>query len=57
MPMHNPASQSPRTYKDHIARALATPDGHLAIGRGGATLYFGNGRLSSWMKSRSRPNA
>ena len=30
-------------YATYIARALATEGGHLAIGRGGATLYFGHG--------------
>ncbi len=44
--MSTSAFQGPRTYNDHIARALATPGGHLAIGRGRATLYFGNGWLS-----------
>jgi len=35
-----------RDYGDYIARALATPGGHLSIGRGGVTLYFGRSRLS-----------
>ncbi len=30
-------------YRPHIARALATEGGHLALGRGGATLYFAEG--------------
>ena len=33
-------------YHPQIARALATPGGHLSIGRGGATLYFDNAWLS-----------
>lgn len=33
-------------HQDHISRALATEGGHLAIGRGGATLYFENGWMS-----------
>jgi hypothetical protein len=34
---------------DYIARALATEGGHLSIGRGGGTLYFGRGcRLSGF---------
>jgi len=34
---------------DYIARALATDGGHLSIGRGGGTLYFGGGcRLSGF---------
>lgn len=44
--MHVPPTQARRDYDDHIARALATTGGHLAIGRGGATLYFENGWLS-----------
>ena len=39
-PEHHPG------YGEHIARALATAGGHLAIGEGGATLYFENGWLS-----------
>jgi hypothetical protein len=36
-------------YGAYIARALATEGGHLAVGRGGATLYFGRGAsLSSY---------
>lgn len=36
-------------YAMHIAQALATEGGHLAVGRGGATLYFGQGSsLSSY---------
>ena len=30
-------------YGPYIARALATEGGHLAVGRGGATLFFGPG--------------
>ena len=30
-------------YDIYIARALATEGGHLAIGRGGFSLYFGRG--------------
>lgn len=30
-------------HAEYIARALATEGGHLAIGRGGFTLYFGRG--------------
>ncbi len=30
-------------YDTYIARALATEGGHLAIGRGGFTLWFGRG--------------
>jgi hypothetical protein len=36
-------------YATHIAQALATEGGHLAVGRGGATLFFGQGAsLSSY---------
>jgi hypothetical protein len=38
----------PNRYATEIARALATPGGHLSIGRGGATLYFGNSRLQTY---------
>lgn len=44
--MHEAASQVRGEYDAYIARALATPGGHLAVGRGGATLYFGDGWLS-----------
>jgi hypothetical protein len=36
------------SYAADIARALATPGGHLSIGRGGFTLHFGNARLSGY---------
>jgi hypothetical protein len=32
-------------YDGHIARALATPGGHLRIGRGGFTLFYEHARL------------
>ena len=36
-------------YDPYIAKALATEGGHLAVGRGGATLFFGPGAsLSSY---------
>jgi hypothetical protein len=36
-------------YATYITRALATEGGHLAVGRGGATLYFSPGvSLSSY---------
>ena len=38
----------PERYDDDIARALATPGGHLSIGRGGFTLHFENARLSGY---------
>jgi hypothetical protein len=38
----------PRRYDSDIARALATPGGHLAIGRGGFTLHYENSRLSGY---------
>lgn len=44
--MSNPNFQARTDHSDTIARALATPGGHLAIGRGGATLYFDQGWLS-----------
>jgi hypothetical protein len=36
------------SYAPEIAAALATPDGHLSIGRGGFTLHYGNARLSGY---------
>jgi hypothetical protein len=38
----------PNRYETYIARALATPGGHLGIGRGGFTLHFENSRLSGY---------
>ena len=36
-------------YRPYIESALATPGGHLSIGRGGFTLYYGEGaRLSGY---------
>ncbi len=37
---------SSRDYAEYVSRALATPGGHLAIGWGGATLYYDCGWLS-----------
>ena len=52
--MHNAATQVRREYDEYIARALATEGGHLAVGRGGATLYFGHGWLSGCDEERIR---
>ncbi len=38
----------PNRYGGYIRRALATPGGHLSIGRGGFTLHFENSRLSGY---------
>ena len=38
----------PNRYDDYIRRALATPGGHLSIGRGGFILHFENSRLSGY---------
>ncbi len=35
----------PNRYDVLIARALLTPGGHLAIGRGGFTLHYDNARF------------
>jgi len=35
-------------YGETIAKALATEDGHLLIGRGGFSLHFGSGWLSGY---------
>ena len=37
---------NPNRYDAEIARSLATPGGHLSIGRGGCTLYYDNVRVS-----------
>lgn len=42
------ATQDSRDYADTIARALATPGGHLAIGRGGFSLHYDQGWLSGY---------
>lgn len=36
------------SYATEIARALATPGGHLSVGRGGFVLHFENARLSGY---------
>jgi hypothetical protein len=38
----------PGEYDTDIARALATPGGHLSLGRGGFTLHFENARLEGY---------
>src|SRR3954468_17440507 len=38
----------PSRYEADIARALATPGGHLRIGRGGFSLAYGHSRLSGY---------
>ena len=38
----------PDRYDEDIAKALATPGGHLSIGRGGFTLHYENSRLSGY---------
>ena len=38
----------PNRYDDEVARALATPGGHLGIGRGGAVLHYDESRLE-WL--------
>jgi hypothetical protein len=40
--MHN-THRDTTEYDAYIARALATDGGHLSIGRGGFSLYFGRG--------------
>jgi len=44
-------------YADFITRALATPGGHLAIGRGGATLYYDRGWLSGCIPDQIKAEA
>ena len=55
--MSNPASQARTDHSEYIARALATPGGHLAIGRGGATLYFDQGWLSGCVPDEIKAEA
>jgi hypothetical protein len=38
----------PRRYDAEIARALATPGGHLSIGRGGFCLHYDHTQLSGY---------
>lgn len=38
----------PARYDADIVRALATPGGHLSIGRGGFTLHYETARLSGY---------
>jgi len=47
----------PNRYDDYIARALATPGGHLSIGRGGFVLHFENARLSGYDDDVIKPVA
>jgi hypothetical protein len=51
-----------RDYSADIARALATPGGHLSIGRGGWTLHYlneygGESRLSWYVTDRIKLQA
>lgn len=39
--MNSPKSANARDYDSYIARALAIEGGHLSIGRGGFSLYYG----------------
>jgi len=39
---------SPDRYDADVVKALATPGGHLSIGRGGFTLHYENSRLSGY---------
>ena len=42
---------------DYIARALVTEGAHLAVGRGGATLHFGEGAYFSTCDAEPLKNA
>lgn len=44
-------------YAGYIAQALATPGGHLDIGRGSATLHFGDGWLSGCLPDQIKAEA
>lgn len=45
----------PARYDADIARALATPAGHLNIGRGGYTLHYDHTRLSGYDDAVIKP--
>jgi hypothetical protein len=47
----------PSEFATYIARALETEGGHLAIGRGGFTLWFGPGATFSGYDIESMKNA
>ena len=36
------------SYDEYLARALATPGGHLSIGRGGFSVHYDSGHLSGY---------
>ena len=55
--MHASAFPSSRDYADPIARAFATPGGHLAIGWGGPTLYYGDGWMSGCLVDQIKAEA
>jgi hypothetical protein len=46
--MYISGSTPSREYAEWIVRALATPGGHLSIGRGGFSLHYDNCRLSGY---------
>jgi hypothetical protein len=47
----------PSRYEADIARALATPGGHLSVGQGGFTLHFDHSRLSGYDDAVIKPAA
>ena len=53
----NAGSPPKRHYADYIARALATEGSHLALGRGGATLYFESSTLSGCREEQIKAEA
>ena len=53
----NSGSSRKRHYADYIARALATEGGHLALGRGRATLYFESSTLSGCREEQIKAEA
>lgn len=55
VPMPEPARAG--RYAGYIAQALATPGGHLDIGRGGATLHFGDAQLSGCLPDQIKAEA
>ena len=46
-----------RDHAEYIARAHATEGGHLAVGQGGATLYFDRGWLSGCIPDEIKAEA
>lgn len=57
VPVRAPEPARAGRYAGYIAQALATPGGHLDIGRGGATLHFGDGWLAGCLSDQIKAEA